>query len=316
MDPEHIATIQALAASKSLGQLIGKTKQNYNLGYYSFTKLFHNTVIPVMEYSIGAWNIGTPCTKLDQIQNRAAWYFLGIPKSSPIQGLIGEIGWIPGLVRRDLESIRFYNEIMKQKKNALLFRTYMSDKMKGFKNSWSQNIRAICKVLGKVDCWENDKIIDMKFAKLKLLENYEGSWHLSMLTKPKLTNYSFIKSKIEVSSYVKCNVEKSKRSLICQLLCGNLPLQIETGRYQNLERKHRICELCRLETESEMHFLFRCPQLNSIRIKLYHQIPDCLKYNEMYRLQYLLEKPNIFSNFVNNLWHERLFLLSEYLNRM
>ena len=72
LDQERMAQILSNAASKALGSVIGKTKENYDLGYHSFTKLFVSSVIPVMDYSIGAWSTNPICKKHDQIQHRAA----------------------------------------------------------------------------------------------------------------------------------------------------------------------------------------------------------------------------------------------------
>ena len=70
-----------------------------------------------------------------------------------------------------------------------------------------------------------------------------------------------------------------------------------------------MCRLCNGLTEGEMRFLFRCYELNKIRIYLYHKVPQVLKHNEMYRLQLLLEKPHLITQYVSNLWRERTNIL-------
>ena len=101
MDSEQICETVIAAGSRALGNLIGKTKSNFDLGFCSFSKLVISTILPVIDYVIGAWNIsqGGCCTKLDQIQNRGARFYCGLPKSSPIAGLIGDMGWLPGIIR-------------------------------------------------------------------------------------------------------------------------------------------------------------------------------------------------------------------------
>ena len=42
-------------------------------------------------------------------------------------------------------------------------------------------------------------------------------------------------------------------------------LNIETGRYDNISRCNRICPLCGLSVEDEIHFLFDCPKYSLIR---------------------------------------------------
>ena len=46
--------------------------------------------------------------------------------------------------------------------------------------------------------------------------------------------------------YVKSLFSKAKRSILCQLRCGVIPLAIETGRYTNTPVDQRLCRLCNL----------------------------------------------------------------------
>ena len=102
------------AGSSALSNMIGKTRDNYDLGYSSFTKLYHMTVVSILEYAVGAWGIGLMnCRKLDQIQECAICFYAGLPKSAPLLALTGDSGWVPGLVRRDVETLRFYNQLMR-----------------------------------------------------------------------------------------------------------------------------------------------------------------------------------------------------------
>ncbi len=48
--------------------------------------------------------------------------------------------------------------------------------------------------------------------------------------------------------------------------CGILPLEIETGRWQNKPVEERICKVCESdEVENEFHFIFSCTLYNNIR---------------------------------------------------
>ena len=66
-DNEHIVEELSKAGSRALGQLIGKTKSNYDLGYSSFTKLFEVGVSSILDYGSGAWSVGTEYSKLDSV---------------------------------------------------------------------------------------------------------------------------------------------------------------------------------------------------------------------------------------------------------
>ena len=56
------------------------------------------------------------------------------------------------------------------------------------------------------------------------------------------------------------------RSILANFRCGTLPLEIETGRMNGVDRKDRLCRLCKSgEIEDEYHFLLTCSALTHIR---------------------------------------------------
>ncbi len=45
-----------------------------------------------------------------------------------------------------------------------------------------------------------------------------------------------------------------------------MPIEVETGRYKNLDRKDRICTLCNSgEIENQIHFALYCPVYDHLR---------------------------------------------------
>ena len=51
-DPSHSSEILAYTGSHALGQLIGKTRSNFNLGYRSYTSLLDATVLPIVDNAL------------------------------------------------------------------------------------------------------------------------------------------------------------------------------------------------------------------------------------------------------------------------
>ena len=120
---EHLA----MSGSRALAQVIHKTKHNFDLGYETYTKLFHSMVTPILDYCNGVWNIGKNCKRFDNVQNRAIRYYCRLNKTSPIAGMNGDMGWTPGLVRRDIECIRFYNQLIRMNSERLTHRVMEYD---------------------------------------------------------------------------------------------------------------------------------------------------------------------------------------------
>ena len=119
LDVSLIQEQLAGAGSRALGTIIGKTKSNYDLSFSSYSTLFQSCIEPILDYGSGAWNIGNKCDKIDAVQFRALRFYLGVHKTTSLLYLTGEAGWIPGIVKRDLNVIRVYNELVQMPSSRL-----------------------------------------------------------------------------------------------------------------------------------------------------------------------------------------------------
>ncbi len=82
---------------------------------------------------------------------------------------------------------------------------------------------------------------------------------------PKLRTYVTFKDTYEVEPYVLSFMNTKCRSYLAQCRCGILPLEIETGRWQNKPVEERICKVCENGVKNEFHFIFSCTLYNNIR---------------------------------------------------
>ena len=70
----------------------------------------------------------------------------------------------------------------------------------------------------------------------------------------RLAKYKLFKSVFEFEPYSDISYQKG-RNILCKFTCSSHCLKIEKGRYWNIERCRRICDLCNLNTlEDECHF--------------------------------------------------------------
>ncbi len=63
----------------------------------------------------------------------------------------------------------------------------------------------------------------------------------------------------------KKNLARTTRSFIAQFRIGILSLHIETGRFVETNPEDRIFFICKMEPETEIHFMFKCPLYMHIR---------------------------------------------------
>ena len=91
------------------------------------------------------------------------------------------------------------------------------------------------------------------------LDKQKSQWLSTIQIKPKLRFYKLFKDSFTVEKYLSINLSSSERSLLAQIRLGILPLHIETGRFNNIDRDERLCKICNNgEIEDELHFLFNC----------------------------------------------------------
>ena len=107
------------AASRALGEVLSHSRNNFDLGYETYTKLFFSCVAPILDYSAGVWGCGQHLPKIDGIQNRAIRFFCGLPKMTPIAGLTGDMGWVPSTIRRDLDMLQLFNQVTQMEPDRL-----------------------------------------------------------------------------------------------------------------------------------------------------------------------------------------------------
>jgi hypothetical protein len=81
------------APGRALGGIISKFKTSRNVGFETYSTLYNNGVIPVMDYCSGIWGYGNYdiCNK---IQQRAIRYYLGVHSKAPILAIEGDTGWL------------------------------------------------------------------------------------------------------------------------------------------------------------------------------------------------------------------------------
>ncbi len=88
--------------------------------------------------------------------------------------------------------------------------------------------------------------------------------------KSKLCSYVEFKDRSDPTTLVSSNLKRYNRSLLAKLLCGILPLEVETGRYIDVKKEFRFCTVCKTrKVEDEYHFLFSCRALQEERSAYY-----------------------------------------------
>ena len=169
--------------------------------------------------------------------------------------MLADFGLTPAAVRRDVETWRFYNSIVRMGHERLTKMVFKHDLESG--GPWTQNLRNLLSSIVLETNLIRLTPVSLKTAEKLLMDCYTSIWEEEIGKKPKLTVLAETQSGWKVNHHMSANLSKMERSLISQLRCGVLPLMVETGLFKNLPRGQRVCATCPDEIEDSYHFLFR-----------------------------------------------------------
>ena len=138
---------------------------------------------------------------------------------------------------------------------------------------------------------------------------------LGAQSKPKLDYYREVVDNTDFGTLVRANLKRRPRSLTAKLLCGILPLEVETGRFKKgvkVDRDQRFCKVCNGgKAETEYHFLFSCDKLKEERSQAYLDCVSDFQYfillQDSEKVKYLLDPSRVkgFRNMVEKLYDKR-----------
>ena len=262
LDYTETANDLSASAGRAFSSLIVNLNNKLDLLYSSYTKVYENKLVPIMDYSSSVW--GAKCyPKTDTLHNKIIRFYLGANKCTSNAVIQRDMGWTPPLVRRQLSCLRLWNRLLKMSENRLTRRIFIWDYTK-CRNNWCHEVRNILK---SIDCGDKylsalnniqNAIISIDAANDKLMlkykhkwgndvasqTKYKHKWANDVASQTKMDNYKIMKHEFGAEEYVKFVMSKKLRSTLVQLRAGCLPIEIELGRYLQIPRNERLCKQC------------------------------------------------------------------------
>ena len=250
---------------------------------------------------------------INAIHNRACRFFLGVGKYTPNAAVAGDMGWIPIFQKQWQCLIRLWcrlNNMSSDRLNRKIFiwADIMSKKHKCIKN-WNFYVRKtfseynaehLCIITDYVD---STSVVNTVMSKMfsKYVEQWQGNLQsekaLSGKGGNKLRTYNLFKNSFETETYCKIPMPFSQRSSFAKFRCGVAPLRIETGRFEKLILKDRVCDNCMNILEDEAHVILSCPLYDDFRKKIFdeatHFNSDFMSFDDKQKLVFLFTDNNM-----------------------
>lgn len=279
LDFTETANVLAESASRAFSSLIHSLFNKTDLMFATYKKIYSSKIIPIMDYSASVW--GFKCySKIDTVHNRIIKYFLGTPKSTSTPVIYGDTGLMPPIIRRKIAMLRFWKRLIFMNNNRLTKRIFLYDFAKR-KSNWSKDMKQVFCEMQKNENFNDMTIFGSRnnflhVAEEALINNYKSKWQNEIGSQTRLYIYKDIKESFTCETYVKMNLPKHLRSVLCQFRSGILPLEIQVGRFYGINRENRFCKQC-LDgiVETEIHFLFKCKKYEQLRSVLHNKLINC-----------------------------------------
>ena len=245
--------------------------------------------------------------EIDQLQNRAIRYFLGVHKFAANAAIVGDMGWLQPKYSRYLQCIRFWNRLINMENGRLTKKIFLWDYE--CNNNWNTEMASLFDKLQLREVHGNKHICDVNIASDKINDLMQSNWKKEAENKPKLRTFVLYKHEISPELYCCRIINRQRRAIFAQFRSGILPLKIETGRFRKLKVEERLCEMCDLnKIEDEQHFLCECPKYSGLRLPLLR------KAREQIALFDTLDPQGQFISLVTIMWREVSFFLEDAWN--
>ncbi len=109
--------------------------------------------------------------------------------------------------------------------------------------AWNAQVKHILAYSDMTPECEQDYVdIDALTSRLKVLNR--NIWLVNAQAMTKLEVFMEVLDRDMQQVLVKSNLGRCQRSLVMKVKCGVLPLIVETGRFKNVPRELRLCQIC------------------------------------------------------------------------
>src|SRR6185437_2546957 len=162
-------------------------------------KLWISMVRPLLEYGGEVWD-GGGWEEAERIQNLAGRTLLGLPKTTAVEVIRGDLGWLSMKARRDLKLLKYWGRLLCMEDFRLVKQIYRHCKTKitGLKTSFCYHIQNLLISLNLEHVWFSEEIGEykdwIKLAETSVCQMDANLWSRDMQKKTKLRTYRSIKS--------------------------------------------------------------------------------------------------------------------------
>ena len=259
----------------------------------TYLTLFDTQIKPIILYACEAWadsikgNIDDVTiltkNKLEIFQISIFKQIFGVSRKTTNLAIQLDLGRYPISTYMHYQAIKYFSRLSSINSERLLYEAYNLEKqLQTGETVFFNYITNVLNKIGMSNVWidqiEHDRnnLLEKPVIAKSMLIRFNDVFSQTALAHIQNTNkLTFLKSLKEVyksEKYLKINNFGNRRA-ITKLQTSNHTLDIEAGRWTNIERENRLCKQCtENKIEDEIHFLFQCTKYTAERQKTFETI--------------------------------------------
>ena len=151
---------------------------------------------------------------------------------------------------------------------SLKYKIFQSEVEQGGRDNWACQVKNLITDLGFNYLWNDNNVTKLQLKRMieTLYDQYLQSWFSDLSNLSKLASYKTYKTVFEFEKYLTCIPNNKYITALARFRCAAHRLNIEEGRYRNLDCRDRICTRCNMQAvEDEYHFALVCPFYRELR---------------------------------------------------
>lgn len=189
--------------------------------------------------------------------------------------IYGELGRYPISFHARVRMVKFWCRLLhgeECKVSSLLYKLlFVYSNNYGLESKWLCFIKSTLDNCGMSNIWNQQGTFSAlwisKCVEQKLKDQFIQEWYENMNSTSKGICYRIFKKEFKFEEYLSI-LPLNCMYMFCKFRCGSHRLPVETGRWHNLSRNHRLCRICgSAEIGDEYHYILSCKSFVNERQK-------------------------------------------------
>jgi hypothetical protein len=268
----------ASKGKRALLVMMHRLRMFNNRSVHIFFKLFDSHVLPIMMYGSEIWGLGNAANICEKTHLFALKKFLVVDMRTPNDLVYKELNRYPISINCKINCIRYWLKIIAMNFNRLPRKAYLmlcNIDNRG-KQNWVTEVRSFLCQFGFGEVWYNQGVGNIKAflkeLKVRLIDCRWQNWSEHVHESYRFGMYLTLSSSThDIPKYLDLNLDKYLTILMTKFRFGISDLLVHYYRYRQLNDNRLLCPLCKVGRDDEMHLVFYCPCLATIRAQFIPQ---------------------------------------------